>query len=547
MSEQGSHAAPTTIEALEEALNESVAAQTAAAEITTRVAVRLIAALARKLHPGATRVNLDDSDQGPYLVVVDVDGNDDLGDLEDDFDLAASCIEDALRDAARGLGLAADGPARPARAHPLRRKRPVRRRRGGAARRPRRGGGVSVADARLRSAAFTVLTGLSRFPLPGAVAPAVLSCLPPEWARVAASTPAQSQDALAVLARSRDVRVRADALAQLTDPDVVAKAVVAAARNPVTGPGALAALADEGGAVALAACLKPATPDDAVRDALAAAGGAGRLVAPRRTSGNGTGPLLFAVAGRMLVAHPEVAGVLAGDECAPVRSAVVSADDPDLAAVERVLRRGASATVPARVAVNLTLPAGLVPGRYAPLRQQAVEAAAAFAAGGPDAIETALAPGSATLDRRVAASVEYLEPQTAASLAKTRGSNGCGVDAGVLAVVVDRFGLPGFAGLWPASSTRTWAVQACSPLARALDAVHRREHPGTVRGRSGVTADLSALQGAFGVVEDAAWVWQVLGDDVQAWTAFQVAVAGSPAAPAPGVVPLAEAAAAAVR
>ncbi len=70
MSEQGSHAAPTTIEALEETLNESVAAQTAAAEITTRVAVRLIAALARKLHPGATRVNLDDSDQGPPLTFI---------------------------------------------------------------------------------------------------------------------------------------------------------------------------------------------------------------------------------------------------------------------------------------------------------------------------------------------------------------------------------------------------------------------------------------------------------------------------------------------
>lgn len=93
------------VEALREQLHAATTRSIASSEDEVRTAVRLIAALVREEYPSAKRVELESSDQGDWLRVVSIDGDEAMSeDLdEDELGSAAMCIYDAHRTASPAL------------------------------------------------------------------------------------------------------------------------------------------------------------------------------------------------------------------------------------------------------------------------------------------------------------------------------------------------------------------------------------------------------------------------------------------------------------
>ena len=99
----------TPLEARRATLAQATAVTIASTANEVRGAVSLIAATVRDRYPNAQTVELEGSDQGDFLNVISIDGDDGLlYDLEndgagDDLSWASSCIYDAHRDASPAL------------------------------------------------------------------------------------------------------------------------------------------------------------------------------------------------------------------------------------------------------------------------------------------------------------------------------------------------------------------------------------------------------------------------------------------------------------
>lgn len=91
-------------QALDDAIGKAISGQ----EECVVAAVRFIALRVREVFPDAKRVELDDSDQGDWLIAMSIDGDVEATfheDLEDDLSWATSNMVDSHREAAKDKGL----------------------------------------------------------------------------------------------------------------------------------------------------------------------------------------------------------------------------------------------------------------------------------------------------------------------------------------------------------------------------------------------------------------------------------------------------------
>ena len=101
---------PDPADAARKALDAATGTAHDAQQASVAAAVRFAATVVRNVFPDAKRIELDDSDQGDWLIALSIDGDCEATyhkDVDDDLSWAASCIYDAHRDAAADVGLCA--------------------------------------------------------------------------------------------------------------------------------------------------------------------------------------------------------------------------------------------------------------------------------------------------------------------------------------------------------------------------------------------------------------------------------------------------------
>lgn len=289
---------------------------------------------------------------------------------------------------------------------------------------------------------------------------------------VAALVAARPDVAPAVAARAATDRrdeVRRAGLARTGDVDLLAAAVARggddvmdALRNPACPPGLLADEAVHAPALrARAALANPSCPEGAADEGA-------RRHGPARLFGTGSPAARLAWASAVLAAHPALAAAFAGADDPHTRRAVLRLPDLplDVAAAVVATRASGMHTLARNPYLPLDL-AGETPSkrrRRAPIEDLLGDAPGRLRHD-PSLHAAAVDLGSGTVDLLLVAAPALAEEVAVALAGRSRPP----VDGWVLAVLVERFGLPTWrAAREAASSDRRAAAAEHSPLAAAL-------------------------------------------------------------------------------